>query len=186
MKRGSRVLGIVETSPVLGRSLLCGAITTRFLLEDVGIEFITIGGMDGTDGALRLIRRLYRKDLKLVLFSGRIVAGYNLIDVVRIHEEIGLPVVVVPYGRPKKRISEIIRKIFDDYEERLRIYRRVKSYSVPLSIGGRERIGIVIGIDPKEAEAFLNSILIGKTPYPIYVADRIARGLRNSFASLRL
>lgn len=179
MKIGSRILAISETSPVLGRSLLCGVVVTRYILEDVRFTFITIGGLDATEGVLRLWELLGRPDIKLILLSGRIVAGYNIIDVVELYERIQKPIVVLPYLRPKKAISKILRKIFGENDKRLEIYRKVKAYSVKLNVG-RERIAIVIGIDPKEAEAFLNSNLIGKTPYALYLADRIARGIRKS------
>ena len=128
---------------------------------------------------LKLRKLIGRPDVKLILLSGRIVAGYNIIDVVRLYEKLEKPIVVLPYLQPRKAISKILKKLFGENDERLRIYRKVKAYSVRLNVG-KERVGIVIGIDPKEAEIFLNSLLIGKTPYPLYLADRIARGIRKS------
>ena len=182
MKPGSRVLSIAE-SRLRDKSVLCGVVVAGRTLEDMAFTLITIGGLDATEGVLRLREILGRPDIKMILLSGRIIAGYNIVDVVELHRRLKLPVVVLPYLRPKKSVSKIIERIFGKEDERLRIYRKVKAYSVPLNVG-RRRIAIVIGIEPSEAEAFLNSNLIGRTPYAIYLADRIARGIRKSLEKL--
>ena len=183
LKRGSRVLGISESS-LDDRSYFVGVVSSYNLLEHVAFDSATYRGLDATDAVLRIRNKLKREDIRLILLSGRIVAGYNLIDLLEIHKISKIPVAALPYYSPRKDIRKIIERLFEDYERRIEIYERNIRYSTPLVIGGRRRLGIAIGIEPKDLEAFLNKILIGRTPYPIYLADRIARGLRRSIRDI--
>ena len=68
-KKGIRVLGIAESfRRGYGKSVLAGVVMRADCVID-GFSFthITVGGMDGTEGILRLFEALQRDDIKIMI-----------------------------------------------------------------------------------------------------------------------
>ena len=158
------------------KTLLLGLVMRNFRIEALELDWVTVDGLDATEAILRILERLGKTD---VLLLGSIAcAGFNLIDVVRLHSKTGVPVVVVLSKKPRPFAAEsaLIRH-FDDWRDRLDILRRagnpievcIGSYTVPL---------LVCGISVEEAASFVEKLAIfGKQPEPLRVARILAREL---------
>ena len=97
-KKGLRALGIAESYAGREHSTLAGIVMRKDLITD-GCAFsrVTVGGMDATDGILRIVHTLGRRDINVILLSGCVIAFFNIIDPGRVFECTGLPVICVTY-----------------------------------------------------------------------------------------
>ncbi len=181
-KPGLRVLGIAES--YRGRhdrgavSLLAGVVMRRDLrIDGFGTARATVGGDDATAAVVRLVASVDRRDVRLVMLSGAVIAWFNVIDIAAVAEATGRAVVSVTY-EPSPGLEEAIRRHFPDDAARFAAYRRLgERVPVPLSTGATVYLRPV-GIDPAAAAAVVNAFTLdGGVPEPLRAARLIARGL---------
>lgn len=177
-KRAFRCLGIAE-SFVRGapRSALAGVVMRRDLLIDgVALTTVTVGGLDATDGVLEVYRMLNRKDINCTMLSGCIISWFNIVDLRRVYEETGVPLICVTYEE-SPGIEEYIRKYFGDDSRRLELYRGLgPREAIYLRRTGARLYARYYGMVRREAEQVLNAFTThGKVPEPLRVANLIAR-----------
>jgi len=177
-KRGIRCLGIAESFSrrLWDRSILAGVVMRSDLIIDgVSLTTIEVGGLDSTEGVLRIFRALRRRDINLLMINGTIIAWYNVIDLHKVHEELGLPLISVTYEE-SKGIEDNLRRL-PRGEERVKIYRRNgEREEVTLKTGYRVFIRR-LGLGKKEARLLLNKFVKeGSVPEPLRVARLVARG----------
>lgn len=62
-------------------------------LEVVGVlsRWITVDGRDVTDAMINSVNSSRFKDLRVILLKGITYAGFNVVDLERLHNETGLP-----------------------------------------------------------------------------------------------
>ncbi|OYT62280.1 MAG: hypothetical protein B6U69_02120 [Thermofilum sp. ex4484_15] len=183
-KKGIRCLGIAESfsQKLWNRSILAGVVMRSDLIID-GAAFTTIevGGLDSTEGIIRLFKKLKRKDINFLLINGTIIALYNVIDLNAIYEELRIPLVSVTYEE-SRGIEDNLRKL-PLAERRLEIYKRN---------GGREEVVLKtgykifvrrIGLNLMEVRLLLNKFVReGAIPEPLRVAKLIARAALTGLA----
>lgn len=181
-KKGIRCLGIAE-SFVRGKpkSVLAGVVMRRDLIVDgVALTRITVGGMDATEGVLRIYRALRRQDINFMLLNGCIISWFNIIDLDTVYRETGVPLICLTYEE-SGGLEKYIREYFppEDAEKRIEAYRR---------LGERVRVFIkrtgatvyirVLGMDVRTARALLNAFTItGSVPEPVRLANLFARAV---------
>jgi len=80
---------------------------------------VTVDGTDATEKIEKLINTSrHKQQLKVIMFDGITVGGFNVIDVKKIHEQTRIPVIVINRKRPDlKKVKEALKK-FDDFESR--------------------------------------------------------------------
>lgn len=178
-KAGLRGLAIAESfSGRAARSVLAGVVMRRDgIIDGFAVRGATIGGNDATDEILAMYRELKRDDVGYVLISGMILSMYNMVDIGRIHGELGVPVIGITY-RNSGGIRDSIRLHFQDPAEKLRIYEK---------LGRRERVRLHTsgeifvrseGCTIREAGLLLDSITLqGSIPEPVRIARLLARVL---------
>ena len=100
-KKGLRVLAIAESFRKHDmKSILAGVVMRRdFVVDGFVYTDTTIGGNDGTDKIISIIKSLRRNDINYVLLGGLIISLYNIINGKQIHEKIGLPVIAISYKK---------------------------------------------------------------------------------------
>jgi endonuclease V-like protein UPF0215 family len=97
VKPGTRALGVAE-STVDDECLFCGAVVRADRAVDgVGFATATVGGLDATDAVRTLLDRLDRDDVRYLLVSGVAPAWFNVLDLDRIADAAGRPVIAVSY-----------------------------------------------------------------------------------------
>jgi endonuclease V-like protein UPF0215 family len=178
-KKGIRVLGISESfvKQKTKRSILTGVVMRADgIIDGFGIYTTTVGGLDATKSVISLYENLKRKDVNVIFLNGCIISWFNVIDLKKVYEKVGLPLICVTYEE-SEGLEKYFKEYFKDWEERFDIYLRN---------GERERIEIKtgktvftrsIGLEKDEVKRILDKFTLnGAISEPL----RISRLLANS------
>ncbi|MFQ6084942.1 MAG: DUF99 family protein [Candidatus Bathyarchaeia archaeon] len=180
-KPAIRALGISESfvKRRSKKSVLAGVVMRGDGIVD-GFSFadITVGGMDATEGVLKLYRGLKRDDINLILLNGCIIAWYNVIDLNKVHKETGLPIIAVTYEESAGLEGHFRRNFPEDWRERVKVYRGNKGREeVTLKTGYRVFVRF-LGMSGEDAKRVLNRFTVqGSVSEPLRVARLLARSL---------
>ncbi len=182
-KKGIRGLAIAESfSQDSKRSVLSGIVmSTDLIIDGFVMGHSTVGGDDATDAILTMYKKLDRSDVSFLLISGIIISLYNIVDLKRISEETGLPVIGVTYEE-SKGIEDAIKHHFpDSYKSKLTEYSK---------LGSRKKITLHTshnlyirneGCTPLEAKQLLDKITLqGSIPEPLRIGQLLANTLLKS------
>lgn len=185
-KKGLRALGIAESfkKGEGKRAVLAGVVMRGDLqIDGIAISTITVGGLDGTDGVLDIFKGLDRTDINLVLLNGCVISLFNLVDIFRVFDEIGVPVICVTYEESKG--LEKYFKEFEDCEKRMEIYKRLGSRTPVKLRTGHEVLVRCAGIEEeRDVKALLDRFTLqGAIPEPLKVARLLARSVYKRFLS---
>lgn len=165
------------------RTLLVAVLCKGLQAEDVKIEPITVDGLDGTQVALKLIRRL-SKAPEVIFIDGVTVAGFNIVDPEELHSKTGIPVVTVfKHELNLKKIREALEKHFPDWGIRYGIIEKVYRHSTHVQTPWRPLRISTYGIPPYRAADYIIRLQnTSPIPEPLRLADIIASGLTRSNA----
>jgi endonuclease V-like protein UPF0215 family len=129
VKRQVRILGI-DDSPFTFKSekaLIVGVVARLpMYIEGIMRTEVEVDGSDANEAIVAMVRRSrYREQLRLILFDGVAVGGFNVIDVDRMFRETGIPCATVTREMPDfERMEAALRSHFPDWQERLRVIKR--------------------------------------------------------------
>ena len=177
-KKGLRGLGIAESFHQGDKhSNLAGIVMRRdFIIDGFVFGKCTIEGNDATYAILEMFQKLQRDDISFIMISGLIISMYNIIDIKKISQRLGLPVIGVTY-EDSSGIEESIKKHFpDSYQEKIAQYRNLEERK-KISLGTGHDVyvrtyGCVIDEVKKLLDAFT---LQGAFPEPLRVAQLLAK-----------
>ena len=152
-----------------------GVITTK----------IRVDGSDATDKISKAINNSSHKEqLRVIMLDGITFGGFNVVDVKKLHEKTGLPVIVVIGEKPD---MESIRKSlskFKDSEKRWKLMEQagdVRKFEVKNKVlMGRKSIYYQnAGIDDYTSEKIINITSLNSViPEPVRTAHLICSGLK--------
>ena len=177
MKKETRVIGIDDGPFIKGSKkdvLVVGAIFRGGTLFDGLLS--TKVKIDGENSTTKLVKMIneskFKPQLQCVFLDGIAVAGFNVIDVQKLNDETGLPIVVIirrfpDYGKIKRALN-IIKKIskFKLMEKAGPIHKIEKIYCQ------------LIGINEKKARELLKiTCTRSDIPEAIRVSHMIASGI---------
>ncbi|WP_287584132.1 DUF99 family protein [Candidatus Borrarchaeum sp.] len=183
-KKGLRVLGFAESfvKETSSRSVFTGVVMRgdQFLIDGFGMTTLTVGGMDATEGVLRLFKQLNRTDINILMMNGCIISWYNVIDLEEVFTTLEIPLVCITYEE-SEGLEKYFKDNFEDWEKRIEIYKKN---------GPRDEIKLhtehliytrVYGMEPKETQIILDRFTLqGAVPEPLRVARLLARALLKS------
>ncbi|NJE25644.1 DUF99 family protein [Thermococcus sp. MV5] len=157
-----------------GRTILVGVIM-KGSQDVMGIvtRWIEVDGKDATEKMIEAIVNSRFKDLRIIMLKGVTYAGFNVVDVVRLNKETGLPVIVVIRKKPDLQAMEkALKKHFTDAEERISLLH--KAGKIKELIPGKLYYQ-AIGVSHEQAEEIIrltqkNSLI----PEPLRLAHMIA------------
>ncbi len=179
-KKAIRALGVAESfRRGSAKAFLAGVVMrSDFIIDGFSFSRTTISGDDATDSLITLYSSLNRKDINLVMIGGTVISMYNIVDVNRVFEKTGKPVLAITY-RPSEGIEEAIKKHFPDgWESKLEAYRRLGPRREITLKNGFKVFVRNIGIDDYDSRLVLNKFtFFGRIPEPIRVARLLARSL---------
>jgi len=139
---------------------------------------VAVDGLDATEKLISLIRTLRFEDVRVVMVDGIAFGGFNVVDIWRIYEETGLPVIVVVRDMPDFPDIRSALKHIPDYEIRWGI---IKKAGKPKPVETRPGKNVFIqaaGISSKDAEAIVKlSATRSLLPEPLRAAHIIASGI---------
>jgi len=156
------VIGVIYR----GGKILDGALTTT----------VTVDGMDATEKIFKLINQSrHKQQLKVIMFDGITLGGFNVLDIKKIRRQTGIPVIVINRKHPNLARVKKALKNFEDGDERWRIILRAGKIKECEIKDGKKIYYQNIGIDNDETEEVINlSTTRGYIPEPLRVAHLLA------------
>ncbi|KAF5437156.1 hypothetical protein C5S35_05545 [Candidatus Methanophagaceae archaeon] len=185
-KTGIRVLGIAESfRRGYDKSVLAGVVMRSDLVIDgVAFDEITVGGMDATEGVLRVFDSLQRSDINVVMLNGCVISWFNIINLKTVYERLRIPLICVTYEE-SEGLETHIAKHFDvnECDSRIDAYRKLGNRVAVKPHTKYEVFIRFLGLEKKEAAAVLKKFTAhGKVPEPLRVTSLMARAvLRTRF-----
>lgn len=158
-----------------GDVLVVGTVYSGLRLEGVLSGKVRRDGTNSTTTLIRLVSQShYQAHLQVILLQGIAFAGFNVIDVHRLQQKLGIPVVVVARKQPDMKA---IRRA---------LLRNVagggRKWALIEQLGPMERVASVyvqrIGLSVKEVGTLVRRYAINSTlPEPLRTAHLIAGGI---------
>jgi hypothetical protein len=176
-----RIIGIDDSpfGPKTKRVLVVGAVfRSGKYLEGVVSCWIKKDGTDATAEMTRLVNRSkHRGQLRVIMLNGIAVGGFNVIDIQKLSEKTGLPIIVVV--RRKPNFDDIKRALSKFKDKKRRLATMLKAGEVyELSHKDRKVYFQVFGIDRQTAEDVIRqSATRSLVPEPVRVAHIIGSGI---------
>jgi len=148
-------------------------------LEGVLRTYARVDGLDATEKIVKLINSSrHKQQLKVIMFDGITVGGFNLIDIKEVNKETGLPVIVINRKKPNLRDVRRALKKFKDFDKRWQIIRNAGKIKKMVTLKGKELFYQNVGISDEETEEIINlSISRSDIPEVLRVAHIIASGI---------
>lgn len=85
------------------------------VLDGALFTHVTVDGSDATDAIVKLINSSrHKQQLKVIMFDGITLAGFNVVDIEKIHEQTNIPVIVINRKHPDLKL---VRKALDNFED---------------------------------------------------------------------
>jgi len=179
-KSGIRVLGVAESFQKSDAKSVVAGVVMRgdFRIDGFGMCFPKVGGMDSTEQLIQMFNKINRSDIRAWLLGGSIISWFNIIDISKLYETTGLPVICVSYS-DSEGIEKYLQEYFEDWKLRL---EKIKKNGVREKItldNGFEVFLLIAGLSYEQAQSLLNQVTVdGRIPEPIRVARSLASSLR--------
>lgn len=180
-KKAVRALGIAE-SFVKGyskRSVLAGIVMrSDFIVDGFIFAPVTVGGMDATEKILEMYAKLQRHDINLFLLNGCVISWYNVMDLHKIADTTGCPLLCVTYAE-SDGLEPFFKELFPlDWEKRVQIYHNNGPRTSIKLHTGYTVLTRFMGMALNEAKGILNKFTLhGSVPEPLKVARLLARSI---------
>ncbi|MEM5836729.1 MAG: DUF99 family protein [Candidatus Aenigmatarchaeota archaeon] len=163
-----------ELVPVIGVIFRGGKFLDGLLKTEVLVD-----GNDATEKIIKAVNSSRHKpQLKVIMFDGITVAGFNMIDIKEIYEKTNLPTIVINRKIPNLEKVERALKKFEDFEER---WKAVKNAGPIKECYVKDLKKIYfqnIGINEDEAREVIKlSCTRSYIPEPLRIAHLIATGI---------
>ena len=181
MKSQIKLIGIDDGSfEVQDESTILVGVVIRAngYLEGVLRREILIDGSEATSVIIDMIQQTRHKtQTKAILIDGVAVGGFNIVNISKVYEQIGLPVITVTRDLPDlDQIKTALKGHFSDWKPRFDLIQKGVLYKHetkhnPLYFN-------CAGIDEQIAKEIITiSTIRGVIPEPIRVAHLIASGI---------
>jgi len=182
MKDQIRILGIDDgafkfsdpSTPVVGVVMRLPTYVEGVMVTEVTVD----GELDATEKLETMIAESrYLDQLKLIILDGAALGGFNVVNIERLHDQLGVPVATITRDEPDfEEIEAALKKHFEDWELRLAMMRKVeiKRFETehnPIYISR-------VGIGDRELKEILDkSTIKGALPEVLRVAHLIATAI---------
>ncbi len=169
-----------EVDKTIQRTSLCCTRLQGPELLDLRIVPITV---DGLDACVNIVNILRDWEMDVIILGGTTFAGFNVVDVEYVYNEIDKPIIVYMSKNPDMDATlSALRKHFPDWRERWRRYEALGRIH-ELKIGEHPSIYFeVVGGSVGFAENVLREQAIqGRMPEALRLANLIAKGTSSVF-----
>jgi endonuclease V-like protein UPF0215 family len=154
---------------------IVGAVFAGLRLEGVLASRVRRDGVNATDRIVAMVgASRFARHLQLVMLQGIALAGFNVVDVRRLHAELGIPVLVVARRRPDRAAMRAALET--------RVRGGARKWRLIEKLGPMERCaGVYVqraGLTLDDAaRAIAASTVQGNLPEPLRAAHLIAGGV---------
>lgn len=182
IKSEIRILGIDDCpfNPSRGgKATLLGVVFRGGLWLDGAMRTeVEIDGRDSTDRIVEMVRSsAHYKQIRVIMIDSITVAGFNIIDLQRLHQETRLPVIAITREKPNEEEVKAALKNLPDWEDRWRIIAKAGSIN-EVQIRRTKLYAHVVGMSLDDAEEVVRvSSTRANFPEPLRVAHLLAQGL---------
>ena len=184
-KKAIRTLGISESfnKRMSEKSILAGVVMRSDLLIDGFIfSYNIVGGMDSTDNIIKMYKLLKRRDINFLMLNGCIISWYNVVDLNRIFETIGIPLLCITY-RKSEGLDYFFKKNFpDDWKLRCEIYHKNGPRILIELKSGHQIYTRFFGMTKNDMQTILEKYTLqGLIPEPLRISRLLARSINKTF-----
>lgn len=182
IKQEIRVLGFDDSPFDKNSSSLVPVIGVIFrggkFLDGVLKTEVKVDGLDATEKIVKLISSSrHKQQLKVIMFDGITLAGFNLVDIKEINEKTSLPVIVINRKIPNLEKVKNALKNFDDFEKRWEIVLRAGKIK-ECKVKNKKIYYQAFGLEDEEAKKIINiTSTRSLIPEPLRVAHLIATAI---------
>lgn len=182
IKQEIRVLGIDDGKfqpHTKGEVLVVGVVFRGGVsIDGVMHTEVAIDGLDATEKLTAMINGSpHKHQLRLVMLNGVTLAGFNLVDLPKLHADTGLPLIALTQVKPDLEDIHSALGHLPASEERWRIIQNAGIIHEVTNRGSKLYMGLA-GISLPEALAVLDLTTVrGSLPEPLRVAHLIASGV---------
>lgn len=160
-----------ETCPLAGVLTRGGGYVEGVLLDEVAVD-----GEDATDTVLAMLEGTgFVETAHAVAFNGGTVAGFNVLDLERLHHKLGLPVLALTREEPDPQaVREALESHVEDAERRARLLEAQPVHEIVLD---EAKVYLRHAGGDKDALAELVRVqtVRGHAPEPLRIASLVAR-----------
>ena len=181
MKKEIRILGIDDAPFSFDQKndIVIGVITRgNSYVEAILSTKVEIDGSDATMKVIEMVNKTkYKQQLKAILIDGVALGGFNIVDIEKLYQSTGIPVITVTRNKPDfDSIKKALRNHFQDWEKRFDLMCAGKLEEIQT---GFNPVWVkYAGLDLKGAGRIVKlNILRGALPESIRLAHLIARGI---------
>ena len=179
MKSEVRILGFDDGAFVSRSGALVPVIGVIFrggkFLDGALKTEVKVDGKDATEKIAKLINSTrHKQQLKVIMFDGITLGGFNIVDIKKLHEKIKLPIIIINRKIPNlKKVEKALRN-FKDFKERWRSILNAGEIK-ECRIKDKKVYYQSIGLEDKEVMEIINlSSTRSFIPEPLRVAHIIA------------
>lgn len=147
-------------------------------VEGVLVDEVTVDGTDATDTVLALLEGTgFTETAHAVAFAGGTVAGFNVLDLDRLHEVLEVPVLAITRERPDaESVRDALHAHSEDPEHRIRLLEAHRLHAV--HVNDEEVFMRHAGGDTRRlAELVRAHTVRGRMPEPLRIARLVARAV---------
>lgn len=182
MKNHIRVLGI-DDSPFTfdEKEVSVVGVVTRLPSYIEGILHFKVT-VDGNDATLKLIETLnasrFKPQIRAVLMDGIALGGFNVVDIQKVFESTGVPVVTITRDEPDlSSMKKALREHVTEWESRYELIEKTRVHKV--STSHKDIHVACVGLNDREANTIISkSTVRGCIPEAIRVAHLVASGMK--------
>lgn len=167
------------------RTALLGVLMSRFRVEGLAWRLIEVDGLDASDKAIDMAKELGGD---VIMLGGVSYAGFNIVDPIRLFNELRRPVLVVVEEPPNNEaVKQALVKHFPDWEVRWRVFEALASSTPIVRVSlpdGLHTYLEAVGVTIAEAERIVRGLArYSKTPEPLRTARLLVKGVSRSLLS---
>jgi endonuclease V-like protein UPF0215 family len=177
-RRFSNVIGFDDTPfqhEYVGKVKVVGTVYAGLRFDGMLIGEVEKDGFDAASQLAKMVgESKFLEHAQLLMLQGISLAGFNVVDVFALYEDLGLPVLVV--ARRKPDLDAVKQALFEQVAD------GQEKWSVIERLGPMEAVGEVfaqrVGLTLEEAEDVVSRFAVhGHIPEPIRTAHLIAGAL---------
>jgi uncharacterized protein len=160
-----------------GETQLIFVITLGFKIQKIVFRPVQVDGFNATSTLIQFVENERRKP-DLILLSSISYAGFNLIDIVQVYEQLKIPIIVANKEQPKEgAVESALLNNFPDWEQRLNIVEKAGKPDTFI-VSGEKIYGHALGVKKEEANKILEKLtVLGKLPETLRIARILAHEL---------
>lgn len=141
---------------------------------------VSVDGLDATDKLIKLLNKSRHKpQLKVLMFDGITLGGFNIVDIKKLYNKTGLPIIVINRKHPDlDSVQEALENNFKDFKKRWSMILNAGKIKFCNLENGKKVYYQNTGMEGEEAEEVIRlSSTHSDIPEPLRVAHLIATAI---------